>query len=54
MIAPHEEKPLEWYFLIFGLEGDYEGGYYLGVVKIPEEYPHYAPRIIMKTKNGRF
>jgi ubiquitin-conjugating enzyme E2 J2 len=45
-----------WYFVIFGITEpvEYEGGYYMGVIKCPPEYPAKAPSIRLFTDNGRF
>lgn len=45
----------EWYFCIFGLEDcEYAGGYYIGKINFPHEYPFKPPGIQMITPNGRF
>lgn len=53
---PDPENVYEWYFIIFGLEEPihYKGGYYIGKITCPEDYPQKAPRIDMFTENGRF
>jgi len=33
--APDPEDPLTWYFVVFGLADDYEGGFYFGKVVCP-------------------
>jgi hypothetical protein len=33
--APDPENPYVWYFVVFGLDGHYEGGYYLGKIVCP-------------------
>ena len=44
-----------WYYVIFGLKDcPYEGGYYMGKIIIPKEYPLKPPGIEMITPNGRF
>jgi ubiquitin-protein ligase len=44
-----------WRYMIFGLtESDYEGGYYVGTLSFPAEYPLKPPSIMMHTPNGRF
>ena len=52
--APDPENPLIWWFVVFGLEGDYTGGYYFGKVECPPEYPAKPPYITIKTDNGCF
>ena len=40
-----------WYYVIFGIEdpSEYKGGYYLGVITCPNDYPKKAPNIKMIT-----
>ena len=46
---------LKWYFLIFGLEDEqYIGGYYIGKLEFPIEYPWKPPSIMLLTESGRF
>ena len=52
--APDPEDPLTWYFVIFGLDGDYQGGYYFGKVVCPANYPATPPYITVSTNNGCF
>ena len=52
--APDPENPLVWYFVIFGLDDDYKGGYYFGKVVCPENYPATPPYIMISTNNGCF
>lgn len=42
-----------WRFMIFGLEEQYEGGFYVGFLQL-WEYPLKPPRIMMATPTGRF
>lgn len=52
---PDPENPYEWYYVVYGLELEgYEGGYYLGKIICPPEYPAKAPKITLITENGRF
>lgn len=51
---PDPENVYEWYYIIFGLEGDYQGGFYIGKVLCKETYPQTAPNITIYTDNGRF
>jgi len=52
---PDPEDPYLWYYVVFGLdEAPYKGGYYLGKIKCPAEYPAKAPQINLLTENGRF
>ena len=44
-----------WHYVLFGLSDcPYEGGYYMGRIIIPKEYPLKPPGIEMVTPNGRF
>ena len=50
-----ENNTLQWYFVIRGMdETDYYGGFFIGVILIPPEYPQKAPDFMMLTPNGRF
>jgi len=41
---PDPEDVHTWYYIIFGLEeAEFKGGYYMGRVKCPENYPASAP-----------
>ena len=41
--------------MIFGLKDcQYEGGFYLGKLVFPNDYPWKPPGIMMVTENGRF
>jgi len=52
---PDPEDAFTWYYIVFGLEAkDYEGGYYMGKIVCPPEYPAKAPKVIVLTENGRF
>ena len=53
--APDPDNVYEWYFVIHGLTDDhYKGGYYLGKIKFPPEYPWKPPAITLLTESGRF
>lgn len=46
---------LEWFFLIEGPpDSVYAGGWYVGRLRFPPEYPFKPPGIMMMTPNGRF
>jgi ubiquitin-conjugating enzyme E2 J2 len=45
---------LNFYFVLFGLDGDYAGGYYYGVLELPEDYPFSPPKLKFFTPSGRF
>lgn len=43
------------YFMIRGdKNSDYKGGYYIGKIMLPEDYPNKAGDFMMLTPNGRF
>jgi ubiquitin-conjugating enzyme E2 J2 len=44
--CPDDKNMFEWYFCIFGLEEcPYEGGFYVGKLTFPKEYPFKPPAI---------
>merc|ERR1712226_1619111 len=52
---PDPEDAYKWWYVIFGLDMDpYRGGYYMGYITCPEDYPAKAPKINLITHNGRF
>ena len=51
---PDPNNVYEWYYIVFGLEAPYAGGYYIGKIKCPEAYPAKAPNITIYTDNGKF
>jgi len=52
---PDPEDVYTWYYIVFGLDyKEYNGGFYMGKIVCPPEYPAKAPRIYMLTDNGRF
>ena len=53
---PDPNNAYIWYYIIWGLDTlpEYTGGYYLGKVICPDEYPAKAPQIKIITENGRF
>ena len=56
VICPiQEERETYLYYCIFGLEEyPFTGGFYLGQIFLPDEFPNSPPKIIMITPNGRF
>ena len=51
---PDPTDAYHWYFIMFGIEArPYKGGYYLGEIICPDNYPASAPKINMITHNGR-
>ena len=53
---PDPSNAYVWYYVVFGLEepSGYTGGYYLGKITCPDDYPAHAPNIRIITDNGRF
>lgn len=45
---------LHFHFCIYGLDGDYEGGYYHGVLELASNYPFAPPVLKFFTPSGRF
>jgi len=54
IILPNPNNIYEWHYIILGTEEPYKNGIYYGILTLPIEYPYKAPRIIIKTPNGRF
>ena len=55
LAVPDPGNIYRWWYLIFGLKDcPFEGGFYLGRIIFPKEYPHKPPGIEMVTPNGRF
>lgn len=52
---PDPENVYEWYYIAYDLDHkDFHGGYYMGKIKCPPDYPAKAPKVILTTTNGRF
>ena len=51
---PDPEDVYTWYYIIWFNEAPFKGGYYMGKVKCPDNYPANAPQINLLTENGRF
>ena len=52
---PDPDNLFHWHYCIYNLkDGPYEGGYYHGILKFPNEYPMKPPSVIMFTPSGRF
>merc|ERR1712029_531510 len=52
---PDPEDIYKWWYVIYNLDMDpYRGGFYLGYITCPEDYPAKAPKINLVTDNGRF
>ena len=50
-----ENNKLIFYFLLKGdIKSSYEGGYYIGKILLPQDYPEKPGDFIMLTPNGRF
>jgi ubiquitin-protein ligase len=54
LLKPDDSDLKNWYFLINGLDGDYTGGYYFGIIMLSEEYPLKPPDFKFYTPSGRF
>lgn len=55
LASPLPDNIYTWFYLIYGLKDcPYQGGFYIGRILFPKEYPLKPPRIEMKTPNGRF
>jgi ubiquitin-protein ligase len=53
--VPSSDNAFKWYFIIFGLKDTpYEGGYFLGRMDFPQNYPWAPPELLMLTKNGKY
>jgi len=53
--VPDPDNVQHWYFIVFGLADEaYKGGYYLGCIYFPDDYPFKAPTIKMLVDTGRF
>ncbi|KAL0054737.1 hypothetical protein WJX82_001708 [Trebouxia sp. C0006] len=54
-IFVNERNMLEWHFLLEGPpDTPYAGGWYIGKLRFPPEYPFKPPAIMMLTPSGRF
>ena len=52
---PDPEDIYTWYYIVFNLDyREYKGGFYMGKIICPKEYPAKAPKVIVETTNGRF
>ena len=53
--CPDEKDMFKWHFIVFGL-GDrpYLGGFYMGLLTFPPDYPWKPPSIKLVTESGRF
>ena len=55
MASPDPNNVFHWYFIIFGLaDAPYKGGYYMGKLEFPNDFPWKPPSIKMITETGRF
>jgi len=52
--APDPDNILEWFFVIWGLDGNFQGGYFLGKVILPQTYPKTPPKVKVIVQNGHF
>jgi ubiquitin-protein ligase len=54
-VIQDDKESLRFHFMIRGLKGsDYEGGYYIGRIDLPKNYPASPGSYFMSTPNGRF
>lgn len=52
---PDPDNLFHWHYCIYNLKDcPYEGGFYHGMLKFPNEYPMKPPSVIMITPSGRF
>merc|ERR1712029_657408 len=52
---PDPEDIYKWWYVIYNLDMDpYRGGFYMGYITCPDDYPAKAPKINLITPNGRF
>jgi len=52
---PDPEDIYKWWYVIYGLDMEpYRGGFYMGYISCPDDYPAKAPKINLITDNGRF
>lgn len=54
LVRTDEKNVLDWYFVLYDLTDDYEGGEYFGKISFPNDYPFKAPTLKFITPNGRF
>ena len=52
--TPNKKDILTWHFLIYGLEDPYKGGFYIGHIYFPQNYPFSPPHFCVNTPQGRF
>ncbi len=55
--CPREENIMEWRFVMKGSDDEgspYSGGYYMGKLVFPPQYPWKPPSVLMCTPSGRF
>ena len=52
---PDPDDAYVWYYVVFDIDHpDFKGGYYMGKIICPNDYPAKAPKITLITENGRF
>jgi len=52
-VSADGDNLLKWYFLMYG-QDDYNGGEYIGMIKIESTFPMTPPTFQMLTPSGRF
>ena len=45
---------LDFHFVLYGMDGDYSGGFYHGLLSLSEDYPFSPPNLKFFTPSGRF
>jgi len=52
---PDPDDVYTWYYIVHGLDWkEWKGGFYMGKIVCPPEYPSMAPKIYLITQNGKF
>jgi len=52
---PDPDDVYTWYYIVYGLDWkEWKGGFYMGKIVCPPEYPSIAPKIYLITQNGKF
>lgn len=51
---PDPENIYIWYYIVFGLQDEFKGGFYIGKIQCKDNYPAVAPNITIYTDQGKF
>ena len=54
LASPETDNVFIWHFIVFNLADQYKGGFYMGKLIFPNDYPWKPPSIMMTTETGRF